>query len=491
MTPLVNEQDDSDWNGFFSATAAYQRAWNQSKTKGIGSYPFWSTTNTMLAGNNSSVDTDFDVYQFGLGPVGTIPEDSSISLNPVIWNPGSDLLFYIGARKNESGAFFKIKTAINDMTVNPGLTEINPVRATPYLQGEISLPTGIPSDLIPNPSSTMTAAFAGGSAQGDYRPMKYGLINGIQQSGVHFSDTELTLGYNIFFENNVNNLSVGIRVAAPTGTKPTSVYMLEPLTGRGGYWGVGGYLAGHFTLWENSNKDKTLFFNFMSNGLHLCTANVMRSYDLTENGNGSKYLLVADFNQGIYQNSIQNLINISTIESQSSFGFEGDAAFALSFMSGGFTLDLGYNIWGRSKEKLSLNPNLVNSSRYAILGRQGIGLAGASYATASNACQPGATISASVDATSVVITSTDVVSGTTIGNATIAGNRMSGADAFNTYTTAQKSAVTSKLFSKIGYNWKDSECCPYLGFIGEAEFSNAKNNALPQWGVALEGGISL
>jgi len=493
MTGPTNEQNNSDWNGFFSATAAYQRSWNQSETHGIGAYPFWSGTNSMLAGNNDSVDTNFDVYQFGLGPVTTIPTGSSISLNPVIWNPGADLLLYIGARKNETGAFFKIKSAINDMTVDPQLTEVNSVVATSYLQGELSLPTGIPSPLVANPSTTMTQAFAGGSAQGDYRPMKFGLINGKQQSGAHFSDTEMTFGYNFVCQKNYNSVSLGARVAAPTGTKPTAKYILEPLTGRGGYWGVGGYLAGNFTLWQCADERHKLFLNFMSNGMHLCTANVMRSYDLTANGHGSKYLLVADYNQGVYQSSIQNLINISTVESQSSFGFEGDAAVALSFMSGGFRLDLGYNVWGRTKENLTINPNEVDLARYAILGRQGIGLAGATYATASNACQPSATIATSVAATTTVIPSGQLPSESNnfIGDALTAANRISGADAFNTTITAQYSAVTSKIFSKIGYNWKDSECCPHIGFIGEAEFSNISNNALPQWAVALEGGISL
>ena len=494
MTGPINEQNDSDWNGFFSATAAYQRSWNQSETHGIGAYPFWSGTNSMLAGNNDSVDTNFDVYQFGLGPVATIPTGSSISLNPVIWNPGADLLLYIGARKNETGAFFKIKSAINDMTVDPQLTEVNSVVATSYLPGELSLPTALPANIVTNPSSTMTQAIAGGTDEGDYRAMKFGLINGKQQSGAHFSDTEITLGYNFVCQKTFNSVSLGARVAAPTGTKPTAEYILEPLTGRGGYWGVGGYLAGHFTLWQCADERHKLFLNFMSNGMHLCTANVMRSYDLTANGHGSKYLLVADYNQGVYQSSIQNLINISTVESQSSFGFEGDAAVALSFMSGGFTLDLGYNVWGRTKEQLTINSNEVDLSRYAILGRQGIGLATPGLSTtASNACQPGATISASTAATTTVIPSGQLpTSGNNfIGDALTAANRISGADAFNTTITAQYSAVTSKIFSKIGYNWKDSECCPHIGFIGEAEFSNISNNALPQWAIALEGGISL
>jgi len=489
MTPQVNPHSDGNLNGFFSATAVYQRAFNGDKTDGIGAYPFWSNINSMTIGDNSG-DFNVDAYQFGLGPVS--PTTSTISLNPVVYQAGSDFMFYLGAKTQESGIFFKIKSAISCLSIDPNLTESNPVDAVPYPGGAISLPPAPTADTIPNPALSMTAAFMGGTAQGDYRPMVYGLIDGRQSTGAHFSDIEMTLGYNIFFSQAAHMIALGARVCAPTGNLPTGVYVLEPINGRGGYFGVGAYLAGSFLLYEGSQEDHKVLLNFMSNGMHLCTRNVMRSYDLTANGYGSKYLLVADYQNGIYQSSIQNLVNLSTIESASSFAFEGDAAIALQVIARNFSWDVGYNVWGRSAEQLTLDSRNFNSYRYAILGRQGIGLSGSGVdATPSNAAQPGATINSSVAATTTVITSTDVVSGDTIGNATVAGNRISGVDAFNTIITGQYQAVSSKFFTKFGYTWKDSECCPFIGLIAEIESSNISNNALPQWALSLVGGVSL
>ena len=489
MTAPVNQFSDGNWNGFFSGTAVYQSARNGTKAHGIGAYPFWSNTNVMTIGDNSG-DYNVDAYQFGMGAI--TPTTSTISLNPIIYQDGSDFMFYAAAKADESGLFFKVKSGISAFVINPNLTEQNPATAQEYVPGQLSLPATPFVPDTPDPALSMTAAFKGGSAQGDYRPMRFGLIDGIQSTGAHLSDTEITVGYNIVCKDSVNVVSIGARVSAPTGNLPTGKYLLQPINGRGGNTGVGVYIAGSFKLWECSSEQNKLLFNFMSNGMHLCTRSVIRSYDLTANGHGSKYLLVADYNQGVYQNSIQNLINVSTIESDSSFDFEGDAAFALSFISGNYSVDLGYNVWGRTKEKLVLNPNDFDAQRYAILGRQGIGLALPGFSpTASDACQPGATINLSVDPTSTVITSTAVVTGDVVGNATVAGNRISGVDAFDTTITGQYSAATSKFFAKFGYTWKDNACCPYLGLIGEVESSNISNNALPQWALSVEGGISL
>ena len=50
--------------------------------------------------------------------------------------------------------------------------------------------------------------------------------------------------------------------------------------------------------------------------------------------------------------------------------------------------------------------------------------------------------------------------------------------------------LTSKVFSKISYEWIKSDYAPFLGVIGEFEWVNSFNNALPQWGIVLVGGVS-
>ena len=486
MTGPINQFSSGNANGFFAIDGAYQRMWNQSETQGIGAYPFWSEFNSMTVGNNSG-NYNIDAYQFGLGPVTT---NGSISLNPTIYQDGSDFMFYVRGKQYGWSPFAKIKSALTAMVVNPGLNEINPVTPVIYPAGALLELNGVAPTLpsnpetVPDPANSMMQAFAGisggQSAQGNFRPMEKGLINGVQSTGAHLSDTEITLGYNYTCDQTDNTVSFGLRITAPTGNKPKGIYILEPINGRGGYWGVGGYLAGTYEFWHNKADRNNLQLNFMSSGVHLCGTSVVRSYDLTANGHGSKYLLVADYQDNIYQQSIQNLVNVATLQSQSSFAFEGDAALAITYNHGGFSVDLGYNVWGRTGETLTIT-ELFDNQRYAILGRQG--LSNASTGANTTLCQPTATIELSA--------ATATTPGGAIFDATIPANRISGADAFDTAITAQYAAVTSKLFAKVGYNWKDCDCCPYVNIMGECEWSNISNNALPQWSLALIVGVSL
>ncbi len=479
MTGPINTFNDGTINGFFAIDAVYQRAWNQNQSQGIGAYPFWSNFNSMTVGNSTG-NANLDAYQFGLGDVSTV---GMINLNPIIYQDGADFMFYVRSSQYGHSLFAKLKSAVTAMVVYPELTESKKVTPQAYAPGALTnLNNTGSSTTTPDPSNSILQAFAGATggqtAQGDFRPMEYGLINGKLSTGAHMSDIEMTAGYQYNCPDTDNMFSIGARITAPTGTKPQGVYILEPINGRGGNWGVGFYLAGTYEFWHST--DNKLQLNFMSSGIHLCSAQVNRSYDLIANGHGSKYLLVADYQGGSYQNSIQNLVNLSTLQSQSSFGFEGDAALALSFTSGGFSADLGYNAWGRTKENLTIVENF-NTQRYAILGRQAI--SNATNGALLNLCQPTATINSSVAAQTAV--------GNGAVDATIASNRISGNESFDTTITAQYAAVTSKLFTKIGYNWKECECCPYLNLMGECEWSNISNNALPQWSLSLIFGVSL
>ena len=489
MTGPINPHNDGGVHGFFAIDGVYQRAWNQHGDQGIGAYPFWSQTNSMTVGDNSG-SYNIDAYQFGLGLVTT---NGSITLDPIIYQTGSDFMLYMQSKQYGHSMFAKIKSALTAMVINPNFIETNPVTPVPYPAGSIFLlaaPTLITAT-IPDPSSSMTQAFAGvtGGQQAipNFRAMTNGLINGPQSTGAHLSDTEMTLGYNYTCQETDNNVSVGVRITAPTGNKPQGIYVLEPINGRGGNWGVGGYLAGTYRVWQSASEHDALKINFMSSGIHLCNADVIRSYDLTANDHGSKYLLVADYHNNTFQSSIQNLVNLSTLESQSSFAFEGDAALALTFSSGGFSADLGYNVWGRTQENLSITQQF-DTQRYAILGQQYV----SNYTTGnpSTLCQPTATIGSSQaalggDGAANANPSLGVL------DATIAANRIGGTADFNTAITAQYAAVTSKLFAKIGDNWKDCDCCPYVNLMGECEWSNISNNALAQWSIALIAGISL
>ena len=149
MTGPKNQFND-DVNGFFVIDGAYQRMWDQHGVEnGIGAYPFWSSTNSMTTGTNTT-DTNIDVYQLGLGSVTTT---GSINLNPIIYQDGSDFMFYIRSKQHGHTVFAKIKSALSTMVVNPNLTEPEIVTPVPYAAGAITI--------LPSPSTTTTAIRTG------------------------------------------------------------------------------------------------------------------------------------------------------------------------------------------------------------------------------------------------------------------------------------------------------------------------------------------
>lgn len=486
MEQSAKHKQTDNWYGQFSGTAFYERVWNQnSEFNALGAFPFWSGTNQMSVGNNTQSSTtlplslaNVDAYQFGLGPVDPGTTAAGITLDPMVYQAGLDLMFIIGSSSLRSGFYAKAKVPLAIYNINYNLTEQNPATAVAYSPGALSQ-SGF---AVNDPAISMTQAFTGFKneqqfASGDYTPMNFGLINNISTTLIKFGDVELTVGYN-YISRNDNSFTIGARASAPTGNKATGVYMLEPIVGRGGNYGMGGYTAGHVHLWEGQDNNM-LTFKIMADVMHLFETKTMRSYDLISAGQGSRYLLVANYAGGQYQFEIQNLINYTTLTSNSSFGIEGDVAAGLSYASHGWSFDAGYEFYGRSAEILEITGNF-NNQTYAILGRQGVALS-TDGSTPSTLCQPTATIGSSVpredSAIGVVV------------NAVNPNNRIAISD-LNIPAAQQAAYKTSKVFTKVAFEWEDTDYLPFIGVIGEFEWSQSSNNALPQWSLALVGGTS-
>ncbi|MBV8661053.1 MAG: hypothetical protein JO129_02825, partial [Candidatus Dependentiae bacterium] len=196
MEGHVTPTDFDGFYSFFSFTGAYQHSWEQNEEYGLGAFPFWSGTNVMTVGTNNGAAA-VDAYQFGLGQVLTA---GTITLNPIVYQGGTDLLLYLGSSINDPGAFLKIKVPLGVIVINPQLTEGQITPAVNYPAGELSLST---SPTTPTPAATMTQAFTGylpGGQQANgsnFLPMEYGLIDGKQSSGAQFGDFEMALGYNV------------------------------------------------------------------------------------------------------------------------------------------------------------------------------------------------------------------------------------------------------------------------------------------------------
>ena len=484
----ANLQDTKDWFGTFQISAQYYQNMNSTNPTGIGAYPFWSGTNSMTVGNNAYGTTqnyDVDAYQFGLGPVTT---SGTITISPEIYSAGINFFLYASNHECSPGVFTKFQFSIGAAFMNPHLTE------TPNVQGVIYPDEAMSNIALDSAGigpiyANMSQAFTGYSAAGNpvvagtpkdsiFTGLHYGKIDGKLSTQAQLSDIDFVVGYN-FLANDHAHVGLGLRLSAPIATGPSGFYLLEPLFGKGGGWGIGAELISHGKLWE---KDENHYLEVWVDGymMHLFRSIQYRSYDTIANGKGSKYLLIGDYtNTGNASvGSYQPLINESTLLTYSIFPFIVDAAGYLQYTHENWKLGAGYNIAGRCQETLILIDSYI-IQEFAIVGQQPNS---DENGVVTNQIDPSAKIYAAMPSPQTVGAGGPI--------ATPFLCLQNAQQALDIQGACQPGSWTSKIFAQVAYVWQDSNFCPTLGAQGSTEFSMSGNTAVSQWSIGIRGGIS-
>ena len=476
------KDSNEGWQGVFGVTGEYQStlgAWcGKTCCSKVNTLPFWSAdnSNVMTVGNNSGL-YDVDAYQFGLGPVTT---NGTVALNTKIYQAGADFSFYLGAHQQERGFFLFVHGPVGVVNVNTRLTVENDVTPVVYPEGALAT-----SGTEPAAYSGIAQAFRGEQSAGFLQAMKYGkFYNGKETSSAKFGDLEVAVGYNMIADE-YKHLGLGVRFSAPTGNKARGEFVQEPIFGRNGHWGLGGEILGHWDFWTSDDSEKSVCFWFDGEAMHLFKSKHMRSFDLAKNGKGSKYLLLAKYNDTTFQSEIVNAVDITTIGIQSTFAVEGNFAVAFDFNVRNWTVGIGYEGWGRTCEKIHSDSSCssVDLSGYAVLGRQ---QPFSTTGSVLNLCQPNAMIGKSEDYATAPTT--------TILDATDVANRLSPIVNVALDIDAQNAAAvyTSKPYAALTYTWKDSSYAPYVGVKGGAEISQgeSKSSAANFWHFSAHAGLT-
>nr|MBP7854473.1 hypothetical protein [Candidatus Babeliales bacterium] len=362
------------WQGTFSVAPKYMQNFSDSGLcgcKSLGSLPFWSGTNTMTYGGHNGT-TNLDPYQFGMGDVDGI---GSITLNADIVHVGADMLLHMVYHKDKPGFYFTLRAPLGAMSVSSTLCENVAAQDVPANELTDEIWLSYPSQA--NMFDSMTQAFQAGSvstldaqvivASSLHRAfaLENGRVAACKQTVIRLADISLALGYQ-FKATPQGFLGAGIKFTMPTGNVPTGKYMLEPIFGRAGYWGVGAELLGHYKIFEHIKRDRGLDFWIKGEILHLCSGRQpnMRSFDLTLNGPGSKYLLLQkyflstpseDNPSGAIPSFITQAVNITTLPVISRFNLEGNFSFLFDAHEQNMNFAIGAEIWGRSQERLTLD----------------------------------------------------------------------------------------------------------------------------------------
>jgi hypothetical protein len=266
---------------------------------------------------------------------------------------------------------------------------------------------------------------------------------------------------------------------------------------------------------------------------HLCASQQKRSFDFTKNGNGSRYILLEQIespSQGLviagavaenqYIGNLVPAINYTTFDTKISIDVQADILFKLAYQRDGFEIDLGYNFWANSKEKLHCRESFIENT-FALKGDAQIyGFTSDDNALALNATQSMATILAgqgmgnsnfrnlnadnqavasSSDAALNPVTQLNVADSMSLAipQASVNGSNpailLTDAD-INVESGILPRALSHKIFGYMGYLWDNrDDFDPYLGVGLSGEFANTNpcHNAMcSQWAIWVKGGIA-
>lgn len=369
------------------------------------------------------------------------------------------------------------------------------------------------------------------------------------------ADLRLFFGWNYVWCPN-NHFGVDIQVAAPTGNHPEANFLFEPIVGNGHHWELGFGAHGNFRFAEKQKYER--FFNFYAeaNITHVFKSKQKRTFDLCGKPL-SRYMLAERMKTPIegdlvgvqgdtditptaqFGNEFAPVANISTTRAQVSASVQVDALALLNYTCGGFTWDIGYNLWAITCEKIGCAESIDACNDWALKGDAAVfgyesNLFGSTdllinTPIALSATQSGATIHTGLNFPATgAITPLEIEEGRrnpNIDNPLPASAQTEltaqpgtdpNVDRINTSINpvlitlsslstqaGRNKGLSSKFFTHMSYAWCIGDGWgPFVGLGGEVEFgqqsdpifedksSTCIGTALTQWGIWVKGGVT-
>ena len=511
---------DQDYNyGTIAGAAKYTRSFRPQE---IADFLFGASKLRFSGSRADRQEGDILADYFGL------PADfsSTVYFSPHISNTIIDFNWFQAFDEYLPGLFIMIHMPVVQTKWNLYMCENNINPGTAFYPAGYMSTTNIPAANLPQ---SVTQALQGNTMFGDMdEPLRYGKIFGIQ-SRCRVAELQGTLGWN--YNQPRYHVGLNFRVGAPTGNATTAEFLFEEIVGNRHHWDVGGGVSAHIYMWENKEAGKRLALYLDAHVSHLCTSKQKRSFDFTTNGNGSRYILLEEIiapsenllingaaPENQYIGNLVPAINHTTFDTKISIGVQTDVVLKLAYQHDGFEMDLGYDFWYNSKEKLHCRDRFVDN-RYALKGdAQLYGFAADNSALALTGTQSMATIlggqgdgngnyrnsnadnqPAAASTAAGILNQLNAADSATLN---IPQAQVNGSDPaillkdsdINVESGLLPRALSHKVFGYIGGLWDNrDDIDPYLGIGLSGEFAdtNPCNNAMcSQWAIWVKGGIA-
>lgn len=465
ISPVGKEEGYSS----LALTSVYERSFRLNQ---VAEY-FFGTQVLEIAGSEVATrnDTALLADYFGLSPA----FQSVVRIKPEAQNVIADLGWYVG-----KGSFF--------MNVHIPITWAKTEVVLEEQVFDSGCSTPFPADYmqaapLTAPYSCFKQAALGNLSYGQVQRLTAGKIGGCHIKG-GVADIHCNIGWYYFYDE-FRRLGLMARVVAPTGNRPTSEFLFEPVVGNGKHVELGFGITAATRVWE-MDDDQKVDVLVDANVMHFFKTHQTRSFDLIGSGSwqrvgnwGSRYILAKRFNEdGSYSGQSLPLINATTVPVSIRVTIQVDAVVMLAYTYKNFGIDLGYNGWIRSKEHLGC-PCFPDNT-YGLKGIQNVTTGG----ILSNTTQSKASINGDL----------------LINQAAVADNPSPvfvHPHDLNIYSAEAPLAYSHKLFLNVYRHWHQKEAWdPYLGLGAFVEFEGTVPNcvqtnrsSISQWGIWVKAGV--
>ena len=437
LANLITTGYDECSYGVVWATAEIERSFDRS---GIGRYLFFNGTDTMKTGTANGPGVDIFANNFLLND----NFNSAITARPHVTNQLININLFSSLDFIYPGLYFLAHVPYLRTEWSIDFKETVSTAGTVIAANTLGNPTSISA-----PFNSMIEAWNGQATFGQVlQPLRFARVDGKQKAS-HMADVELGLGY-IILNNDCNYFSVNFRTIIPTGNRPQGEFLFEPISGNNHHVQIGGGIFGNFYLWQGCPDE--LLSIFLSGNIYTSLkSREKRTFDLVNNGIGSRYLMFKRFNSGGYANEIVRGPNILTLDINAWNAIEADVVLSLEYLRQGLIVSGGYNLWGRSRDHIEL-VGTIPENTFGIAGLTGT--SGPNVNTTASLTQINGVNAAIADPTPVFISNADI----------------------DIESAAHPGAFSHGLFVHIGYIWDFAMIQPFIGIGSEIEFSGTNRS---------------
>lgn len=300
------------------------------------------------------------------------------------------------------------------------------------------------------------------------------------QNKTALANIDMLLGYD-FLRCDGYHLGLFFKAVAPTGNRPDPKTVFSPIIGNAHHWEVGGGLDAHWDMWSCDDQ----CFSFFMNGsvTHLFNDKQLRTFDLNDCCMSRNSLLKVydvttnEANEKVYTyNQLIRASDFTTRKVESKFDVMGDASFKFMYRTCGWAFGLGYNIYGRSAEKIAqINEQctLPQFAQTSVVSPKGYTFVSADEA---QYVMPGyCARTPTAEVTALLINADTALT-----------------DANINFAGAPRQ-IQHTVFGNLDYQWQDCENQPFAGIGGMCSFAqNGKCDVCTasQWGLWIHGGLT-